>query len=549
MNNTLSTKVKIKSNQEKLENLNKLTKKLTNKLLKKYWNKKTLKNIKNTQRAYKHFNEQKAFENIELYLPSRFKRCILEKVGRILKSQSARYHIFQITKNTIKQNKPINRTKKDKIKEKIKQNEKYLDFLLVDKIIKEMNKYYKKHGNHPTSFFDLQKIPKNDNNLPYSADDGKNGQMLKYKYNEKTEKLEISIKLPNTTNSKNRKNWKWHEFKTTHNYLKKLTKLGKIKAPELQTTKNKNGKIQHHLQIPIKIQKEKQYELKENKLVGIDLGIKKLATCVTLNKNNKQLSTPHFIDSKEKEKMRKLYYEKNNLNSKLENLRKHGQDHTQKFKHLQSEYKRKQNKLKNKRKQIIHKVTNKIINYTIKHKAKTIILENLKHLKTPKNKKQTSWTISTWARGDLLEKLKYKAKQLNIKIKLTNPYNTSRTCPRCGKKGTTIKAPDNKKTTKTGGHFYCPKCNYQADRDYIGALNIARSFLNNGSLKKAKPTAYMEVDNTLDYRFSSVSPTLDKSEKEEKLPSHKVSPLGTIKNSSNELQLGSKTKGMIKLIT
>ncbi|KXB01149.1 hypothetical protein AKJ41_02595 [candidate division MSBL1 archaeon SCGC-AAA259O05] len=87
------------------------------------------------------------------------------------------------------------------------------------------------------------------------------------------------------------------------------------------------------------------------RILSVNLGVKKMATCVVLNEDGEQLSKPHFIRSSETEKMRRLYYERNDLNSKFGNLREHGLAHTDEFKHLQAEYKRTQNKLNHKREQ------------------------------------------------------------------------------------------------------------------------------------------------------------------------------------------------------
>ena len=58
--------------------------------------------------------------------------------------------------------------------------------------------------------------------------------------------------------------------------------------------------------------------------------------------------------------------------------------------------------------------------------------------------------------------------------------NTSRSCPRCGATGHTTKSPDHHHEIWHGGHFRCDnaRCDFQADRDYVGAVNVARVFFS-----------------------------------------------------------------------
>ncbi|MFH5801363.1 zinc ribbon domain-containing protein [Haladaptatus sp. CMAA 1911] len=60
------------------------------------------------------------------------------------------------------------------------------------------------------------------------------------------------------------------------------------------------------------------------------------------------------------------------------------------------------------------------------------------------------------------------------------PGNTSRSCPRCGSTGHTTKSPDHSHEVWWGGHFRCDnvRCGFQADRDYVGAVNVTRVFFS-----------------------------------------------------------------------
>ena len=78
-----------------------------------------------------------------------------------------------------------------------------------------------------------------------------------------------------------------------------------------------------------------------------------------------------------------------------------------------------------------------------------------------------------------------------MEVERVYPKGTSRSCPRCGSTGHTCKSPDHQQEHWWGGHFRCDnsRCGFEGDRDYIGALNVARVFFSDG--------------DTLDHDFTS----------------------------------------------
>ncbi|MFQ6118520.1 MAG: zinc ribbon domain-containing protein, partial [Methanosarcinales archaeon] len=126
----------------------------------------------------------------------------------------------------------------------------------------------------------------------------------------------------------------------------------------------------------------------------------------------------------------------------------------------------------------------------------TIALERLVGLKRTKGayeSRNLNWLISVWIRGKILDYVKYKAKIKGIKVKLINPRYTSRICSKCGKIGKTYISSHLTTSKKSGGHFHCNHCGYNADRDYNAALNIGRLALSGyKEIKKAKVVTYMD---------------------------------------------------------
>ncbi len=71
------------------------------------------------------------------------------------------------------------------------------------------------------------------------------------------------------------------------------------------------------------------------------------------------------------------------------------------------------------------------------------------------------WKLSMFTYRKLQEAIISKTIEHNVPVILVNPRNTSTTCPRCGTK-----------LSYTYRLAICRKCNFKADRDKIGAINI-----------------------------------------------------------------------------
>jgi len=104
----------------------------------------------------------------------------------------------------------------------------------------------------------------------------------------------------------------------------------------------------------------------------------------------------------------------------------------------------------------------------------------LRSLSLPSDEGTLSWELSSWARRDIIENIEYRADCAGLAVERVYPQETSRSCPRCGSTGHTCKSPDHQQEHWWGGHFRCDnaRCGFEGDRDYIGALNVARVFFS-----------------------------------------------------------------------
>ncbi|EHO32516.1 IS605 OrfB family transposase [Erysipelotrichaceae bacterium 6_1_45] len=106
-----------------------------------------------------------------------------------------------------------------------------------------------------------------------------------------------------------------------------------------------------------------------------------------------------------------------------------------------------------------HKTAKQIIDYAIEKHVGVIKMENLMSI-NKKYEKSKSKSLHHWSYRRLQDYIEYKAFIAGIRVVYINPYNTSRTCPQCGK----INHPKDR--------FYCCICGFRGHRDAVAAMNI-----------------------------------------------------------------------------
>jgi len=485
--------------RERHARLDMLTTRVANTLIERYWTPEHLTGIDEySYQAWKYLDEDEAFADVDLYLPSRYKRCVMQKVGETLRSHADKREAFQTIHPVLPDHK-IRRIHTRRIKEQLWDSEEYLKSGYIDLLIGQLNSYYDRHGQYPESYFDLQERPSYSKGvLPYSADDGPtSGQAVKYDYDEDTQTLTVKLKTPDVVEPETRDDWTWTEH-TLEGYeaFHELLEHGTLSAPSFHPTQNKTGDDYYELSFPVEVEHAAKPADVET-VLAIDGGLQKDATAVIVNEDGEQLSVPYFIQNTERERMRTLARERTQLNSKLAYLRRQGRDHTESFKHVQAEYERVNNKIPHKREQLVHDVANQVLALALVYDVDAIVHEDLRSLSPPRGEGQLSWELSSWARREIISKIEYRADVVGLHVERVYAGNTSRSCPRCGSTGHTIKSPGHFHEVWWGGHFRCDnaRCGYQADRDYVGAVNVARVFFSE--------TVTLEHDFTSSYTGDS----------------------------------------------
>ena len=110
-----------------------------------------------SHQAWKYFDEHEPFEELDLYLPSRFRRCILQKVGETLRSHADCRDAFQSIQSVLpKHNHKIRRIHRRRIKEQLWDGGDHLLSGYVDILIDQLTSCDDRHGAYPATYFEMQ---------------------------------------------------------------------------------------------------------------------------------------------------------------------------------------------------------------------------------------------------------------------------------------------------------------------------------------------------------------------------------------------------------
>jgi len=180
--------------------------------------------------------------------------------------------------------------------------------------------------------------------------------------------------------------------------------------------------------LELTFEKETSAKKEKGKVIGIDIGIKKLITT------------------------------------------SEGQKHGKGIQRLMDKIQRKQPKSKAFIRAL--KERDYYINRTVKtlnwNKLKAIVMENIKNIKQNTKKerrlnKQFRTKFQRWTYAQLFNRIKLTTEATGVHLQLVNPAHTSQTCSQCG---------DVHKQNRICEIFKCRNCGYTEDADYNASLNI-----------------------------------------------------------------------------
>jgi putative transposase len=188
--------------------------------------------------------------------------------------------------------------------------------------------------------------------------------------------------------------------------------------------------------------------------LGIDVGIKNVAVD----------SLGNFYGGEELT-LRRLHYKekRRELQKKKALKRKLGLDtHS-----VRRALRRISKKERNFAKTVLHTISKRVV-AAAKTLSLGIALEKLDGAReriTATARRQSRYAYSCWSYYTLQQFIAYKARLNGVPVVFVIAKHTSTTCPKCGYQ--------DKKNRKSQAEFKCRQCGYEANADYVAALNIA----------------------------------------------------------------------------
>lgn len=201
----------------------------------------------------------------------------------------------------------------------------------------------------------------------------------------------------------------------------------------------------------------KAYEPKGNDVVGIDLGEVHLA-CVCTSKHS------YIFNGRELRAKRRY---QNKLKAKLQSMLSRKKKGSKRWRRLQQSKLKQLVKLKNQIRDILHKMTTKLVSTLYHEGVQTVVIGDVRNIRSNKNRRRIfNQKIHQAPFGIVRRYVTYKAERLGMKVVLQDERYTTQTCPICDSKNKLI-----------GRNYKCDRCGFTGHRDIIGACNIRQKYL------------------------------------------------------------------------
>jgi hypothetical protein len=354
-------------------------------------------------------------ENVEEYVYSRFKRCVYHRVTHILDVHADEYHAFQFILDTVEERK-IRRIGWHRLRTRLFDDDDspYIEWRVLESVVEQLNTYYDQHGRFPNQYTELVITPEPNGTLPY-APDGRNDI---HDLSIEDDEVVVVVNAPDTLTPDSHHDWTNHEIRfPTHVRFTEMVETGDVKAPTLHASDHG-----YTLDVPVDVP-EQDGDTVDGRVLSVDLGVKKQATAVVLDTgedgHHEQVAPPECIDHPAKNKLFRVKTDVEGINDRLAELRRQGKNHTGRFDHLLAEYRRTRRRERRLREQIQHDVANELVWRALDHGCETIVFESLGQLDTGDASGAVAWSISSWARGQLLDHVEYKAELVGIDFETT----------------------------------------------------------------------------------------------------------------------------------
>ncbi|WP_346886478.1 transposase [Clostridium sp. UBA4395] len=244
---------------------------------------------------------------------------------------------------------------------------------------------------------------------------------------------------------------------------------GEYKQGSAQLSISKKDKIELIISYSFEPQVK---ELNKDRILGIDLGIVKVAT-MSIWDNNKINEygvkgdwewfswKANVIDGEELIKFRQKQFNikrKRQVNKKYAGEGRIGHGYNTRVKGVNDSY------VSNFVDTYNHKISKYIVNFAVKNDCGVIQMENLSGATSNVHEK----FLKEWSYYDLQEKITCKAQEQGIEVIRVNPMYTSKRCSNCG-----CIHEDNRNCKENQEKFECAICNHRENADVNASKNIS----------------------------------------------------------------------------
>lgn len=208
-----------------------------------------------------------AFDNVDEYVYSRFKRCVYHRVTHILDAHADEYQAFQFVLDTVEERK-IRRIGWRRLRNHLFDDDTpYIEWRVLESVVEQLNQYYDRHGRFPDQYTELVEPPEPNGTLPYAPDKGD------YHIHELTVEdgdIVVTLNAPDSLSPDSYHDWTDHEIRfPTYSRFHEMIEAGEMKAPTLHSSNHG-----YTLDVPVDLP-EQNTDTVENRILAVDLGVKK----------------------------------------------------------------------------------------------------------------------------------------------------------------------------------------------------------------------------------------------------------------------------------
>lgn len=396
-------------------------------------------------------------------------------------------------------------------------------FVTLQHVIEQCCHFFFRADRFPSSYEELQAIPRLKVGLLTSAGDDGNEKGQAYRL---TVDLEAGVARFRFRSPDADGLWRWRKEDTTillPECLKERLPGAELLAPTWREEQRADGGRFAVLDFIVEVEKEAlpAWENVE-RVLGADWGVHSRLTATAVDEHNQQIGRPFFLDTggfdgrqartrrqidELKKKVARFEQERDALPAEPPKRAWY----QERLALSRREIERCWRKYEQRNRALAHLASNVLLLLCQVHGCSLLSMESLKTLKTTGRGRGVHgrWRNScnnATIRGEIWRLLRYQCHLLGLRFQTCLPRGTSHTCPHCGKPAKTYRAPDQRRDdVKWGRWMWCEACGFNGDRDSCASLKIAR--LGVASLFQMKHTGKARPCSITDPRVKPVSYT------------------------------------------